>query len=151
MARAARGVYNGQVSVPTGFTVFPGELWRTPRSWVERTYPNLIYFNEVDKAGTSPRVSSRSSLRPKSARRSDRSANRGHQPDSGLLVREGVRRASARVMLFPNFRRSGEAERFLDSRLSADQVVTSARRCGNHSVFVDIPGVGGPQILAAAR
>jgi len=47
----ARVVYKGQVSVPTGFTVFPGELWRAPRSWVERTYPNLIYFNEVDKGG----------------------------------------------------------------------------------------------------
>ena len=48
---SARVVYKGQVSVPTGFTVFPGELWRAPRSWVERTYPNLIYFNEVDKGG----------------------------------------------------------------------------------------------------
>jgi hypothetical protein len=28
-----------------------GELWRAPRSWVERTYTNLIYFNEVDKGG----------------------------------------------------------------------------------------------------
>ncbi len=48
---SARVVYKGQVSVPTGFTVFPGELWRAPRSWVERTYPNLIYFNEIDKGG----------------------------------------------------------------------------------------------------
>jgi microsomal epoxide hydrolase len=47
----ARVVYKGQVSVPTAFTVFPGELWRAPRSWVEKTYPNLIYFNEVDKGG----------------------------------------------------------------------------------------------------
>jgi pimeloyl-ACP methyl ester carboxylesterase len=48
---SARVVYKGQVSVPTGFTVFPGELWRAPRSWVLRTYPNLIDFNEVDKGG----------------------------------------------------------------------------------------------------
>jgi hypothetical protein len=34
-----------------GFTTFPGEIWRTPRSWVEACYPNLISFNEVDKGG----------------------------------------------------------------------------------------------------
>jgi pimeloyl-ACP methyl ester carboxylesterase len=39
------------VSLPFGFTTFPGEIWRTPRSWVEKAYPNVIYFNEVDKGG----------------------------------------------------------------------------------------------------
>jgi pimeloyl-ACP methyl ester carboxylesterase len=40
------------VSIPVGFTTFPGEIWRTPRSWVERAYPDVdIYFNEVDKGG----------------------------------------------------------------------------------------------------
>jgi hypothetical protein len=29
----------------------PGEIWRTPRSWVEKSHPNLVYFNEVDKGG----------------------------------------------------------------------------------------------------
>ena len=48
---AARIVYKGEVSVPAAFTVFPGELWRAPRSWVERTFKNLIYFHEVDKGG----------------------------------------------------------------------------------------------------
>ena len=38
-------------AIPVGFTTFPGEIWRTPRSWVEASYPNLIYFNEVDKGG----------------------------------------------------------------------------------------------------
>ena len=37
--------------IPVGFTSFPGEIWRTPRSWVEASYPNVIYFNEVDKGG----------------------------------------------------------------------------------------------------
>jgi pimeloyl-ACP methyl ester carboxylesterase len=37
--------------IPVGFTTFPGEIWRTPRSWVEASYPNFIYFNEVDKGG----------------------------------------------------------------------------------------------------
>ena len=38
-------------SVPFGFTTFPGEIWRSPRSWVEASYPNVVYFNEVDKGG----------------------------------------------------------------------------------------------------
>jgi pimeloyl-ACP methyl ester carboxylesterase len=37
--------------VPVGFTTFPGEIWRTPRSWAEQAYPTLTYFNEVDKGG----------------------------------------------------------------------------------------------------
>jgi pimeloyl-ACP methyl ester carboxylesterase len=37
------------VSIPAAVTVFPHEIWRAPRSWVERAYPNLIYFNEVDR------------------------------------------------------------------------------------------------------
>ena len=32
-------------------TVFPDEIYRAPRSWAERAYRNLIYFNEVDKGG----------------------------------------------------------------------------------------------------
>jgi pimeloyl-ACP methyl ester carboxylesterase len=37
--------------LPFGFSTFPGEIWKTPRSWVEKNYPNVIYFNEVDKGG----------------------------------------------------------------------------------------------------
>ncbi|MGY1831462.1 epoxide hydrolase family protein [Geodermatophilus sp. SYSU D01180] len=40
-----------EVSVPVGFTTFPGEIWRTPRSWAEQSYPTLTYFNEVDRGG----------------------------------------------------------------------------------------------------
>ncbi|MGF7237155.1 MAG: epoxide hydrolase family protein [Frankia sp.] len=40
-----------EVSLPVGFTTFPGEIFRAPRSWVEKTYPNLTYFNEVDRGG----------------------------------------------------------------------------------------------------
>jgi pimeloyl-ACP methyl ester carboxylesterase len=39
------------VRIPAGFTTFPGEIWRTPRSWVEQSYSNVVYFNEVDKGG----------------------------------------------------------------------------------------------------
>ena len=35
------------VSVPAAVSVFPRELYQAPRSWTERAYPNLIYFNEV--------------------------------------------------------------------------------------------------------
>jgi pimeloyl-ACP methyl ester carboxylesterase len=50
-AAAASGQAPPEVSIPTGFTTFPGEIWRTPRSWAENSYPNLTYFNEVDKGG----------------------------------------------------------------------------------------------------
>jgi pimeloyl-ACP methyl ester carboxylesterase len=50
-AAAASGQAPPEVSIPAGFTTFPGEIWRTPRSWAENSYPNLTYFNEVDKGG----------------------------------------------------------------------------------------------------
>jgi len=37
------------VNIPAAVTVFPKELYRAPRSWAERAYPKLIYFNEVDR------------------------------------------------------------------------------------------------------
>ena len=39
------------VSVPTAVTVFPGEIYQAPRSWTERAYHQLIYYNRVDKGG----------------------------------------------------------------------------------------------------
>ena len=50
VARAA-GQAPPPVSVPVGFTVFPGEIFRAPRSWVQKAYPTLTYFHEVDKGG----------------------------------------------------------------------------------------------------
>jgi len=32
-------------------SVFPGEQYQAPRSWAEKAYQNLFYFNEVDKGG----------------------------------------------------------------------------------------------------
>jgi pimeloyl-ACP methyl ester carboxylesterase len=40
-----------EVSLPVAFTVFPGEIFRAPRRWAEDVYPNLTYFNEVDRGG----------------------------------------------------------------------------------------------------
>jgi pimeloyl-ACP methyl ester carboxylesterase len=39
------------VKIPVGFTTFPGEIFRAPRSWVELGYPNLTYFHEADRGG----------------------------------------------------------------------------------------------------
>jgi pimeloyl-ACP methyl ester carboxylesterase len=39
------------VSIPAAVSVFPGELYQAPRSWAEQAYPNLIYYNEVDRGG----------------------------------------------------------------------------------------------------
>jgi pimeloyl-ACP methyl ester carboxylesterase len=50
-AALAAGQAPPEVSIPVGFTTFPGEIWRTPRSWVENSYPNVTYFNEVDRGG----------------------------------------------------------------------------------------------------
>ena len=40
-----------QVSIPVGYTTFPGEIFRAPRSWVEKGYPTLSYFHEASKGG----------------------------------------------------------------------------------------------------
>ena len=50
-AALASGQPPPPVTVPVGFTTFPGEIWASPRSWVEAVYPGLAYFNEVDRGG----------------------------------------------------------------------------------------------------
>jgi pimeloyl-ACP methyl ester carboxylesterase len=50
-AAAASGQKPPDLSVPVGFSVFPGEIFQAPRSWAEAVYPNLIYFNEAEKGG----------------------------------------------------------------------------------------------------
>ena len=37
--------------VRAAVSVFPGEIYQAPRSWAERAYHNLIYYNEVAKGG----------------------------------------------------------------------------------------------------
>lgn len=39
------------IDIPAAVTIFPGEIYQAPRSWVEKSYHNLIYFNTVDKGG----------------------------------------------------------------------------------------------------
>ena len=50
-AAVASGQPPPRVTVPVGFTTFPGEIWASPRSWVEAVYPDLAYFNEADRGG----------------------------------------------------------------------------------------------------
>jgi len=40
-----------EVKLPVGFTTFPDEIFRAPRSWVEQGYPTLTYFHEASKGG----------------------------------------------------------------------------------------------------
>lgn len=41
----------GVVSIPAAVSRFPREIIPVPRSWAERAYPNLVYFNELEKGG----------------------------------------------------------------------------------------------------
>jgi pimeloyl-ACP methyl ester carboxylesterase len=46
------GFFNAKgVSIPVAVSVFPGEQYQAPRSWTERAYPKLIYYNNLDKGG----------------------------------------------------------------------------------------------------
>jgi len=50
-AAAASGQIPPPVTIPVGFTQFPGEIVRAPRSWVETFYSNVVYFNKAEKGG----------------------------------------------------------------------------------------------------
>jgi pimeloyl-ACP methyl ester carboxylesterase len=39
------------VQIPVAVSVFPHEAYVAPRSWVERAYPKLLHYNQVDKGG----------------------------------------------------------------------------------------------------
>ena len=46
------GLYNAvNVAIPAAVSVFPGENYEAPRSWAERAYHKLIFYNTVDKGG----------------------------------------------------------------------------------------------------
>jgi pimeloyl-ACP methyl ester carboxylesterase len=40
-----------EITLPVAISVFPDEVYRAPESWARRAYPNLVYFNEVEKGG----------------------------------------------------------------------------------------------------
>ncbi len=39
------------VTIPVAVSGFPDELYQVPRNWAEQAYPNLIYYNNLDKGG----------------------------------------------------------------------------------------------------
>lgn len=47
----ASGPYGGVVDLPVGCSIFPREIFRAPRSWAGRVFPNLIHWNELDRGG----------------------------------------------------------------------------------------------------
>jgi pimeloyl-ACP methyl ester carboxylesterase len=51
IAALTAGQVPPEVPLPVGFTSFPGEIFRAPRSWVEKSYPTVTYFNEAERGG----------------------------------------------------------------------------------------------------
>ncbi|MFA6247684.1 MAG: epoxide hydrolase family protein [Mucilaginibacter sp.] len=39
------------IAIPVAVSAFPDELYQAPRSWTERAYPKLIYYNKLEKGG----------------------------------------------------------------------------------------------------
>jgi pimeloyl-ACP methyl ester carboxylesterase len=39
------------VSIPVAVSAFPDEIYQAPRSWAERAYPKLVYYNDLDEGG----------------------------------------------------------------------------------------------------
>jgi pimeloyl-ACP methyl ester carboxylesterase len=48
---AAAGHAPPDVSLPVGFTTFPDEIFPAPKSWVEKSYPNVVYFEKAERGG----------------------------------------------------------------------------------------------------
>ena len=49
--RAFADVADATVKLPTGCSIFPKEIVPTPRSWAEERFPNIVYWNELEKGG----------------------------------------------------------------------------------------------------
>jgi epoxide hydrolase len=45
------GLNIGAVDMPVGCSLFPREIFPTPRSWAEQFYADLFYWNELDRGG----------------------------------------------------------------------------------------------------
>ena len=51
VAALSSGAKPPKMNLPVGFTVFPNEIFQAPRTWAEKVYPNLTYFNTVARGG----------------------------------------------------------------------------------------------------
>jgi epoxide hydrolase len=50
-ARNGGGFDAGRIELPMAATIFPREIYRAPKSWAQEHWPNLFYWNEVDRGG----------------------------------------------------------------------------------------------------
>jgi pimeloyl-ACP methyl ester carboxylesterase len=50
-ARNGGGFDAGRIELPMAATIFPKEIYRAPKAWAEAKWPNLFYWNEVDRGG----------------------------------------------------------------------------------------------------
>ena len=90
------GFFNAKgVSIPVAVSVFPGEQYQAPRTWAERAYPKLIYYNQLDKGGHFAAWEQPDSSPPSSGPASGRSAKRS-EANELLGVAASTRRRSCR-------------------------------------------------------
>ena len=76
------------VALPVAFSAFPGEIFQAPRSWVQNSYPTLMYTTSPTGVATSPPGRSPSCSPARFALRSGHSASSsGARPAHDLLQR----------------------------------------------------------------
>jgi hypothetical protein len=46
-----RSIPTESVTVPSGCSIFPKDIFRTSRRWAEKRFTQLVYFNELEKGG----------------------------------------------------------------------------------------------------
>ncbi|MGY3467720.1 pimeloyl-ACP methyl ester carboxylesterase [Bradyrhizobium sp. LM6.11] len=56
-----------EITVPVAVSVFPAEIYRAPKTWTQRAYPTLHYFNEVEKGRPLRCVGAAAALRRRDA------------------------------------------------------------------------------------
>ena len=99
----AAGQAPPEVKLPVGFTTFPDEIFRAPRSWVEASYPTLTYFNEAARGGHFAAWKSPSCSRARCGPHSNRCANDSPHPgvDGSHLGQRPHEREGASVLVGP--------------------------------------------------
>ena len=105
-AALASGQAPPAVTVPVGFTTFPGEIWASPRSWVEAVYPGLAYFNEVERGGHFAAWEEPQLFSEESARRSARCADPAESCGASLRSPGSSTRALSLITTQAGIRRS---------------------------------------------
>ncbi|EJZ18545.1 epoxide hydrolase domain-containing protein [Rhizobium sp. Pop5] len=82
------------IKTPVAVSAFPDEIYQAPKSWVEKAYPKLIFYNRPPRVVTSQPGNSRHFSRPICAQLSSRFASRS---DSLAAIRPPARRARKSV------------------------------------------------------